>query len=99
MSAWAWVVYALAVARVTGLVTQDQITEAPRNWLISRLPQTHFGAAVTDLVTCPWCASIWLAAIAAPLVWWCGWSLWLFIPALALAFSQIVGMLAGVGRD
>lgn len=30
-------VYALAVARVTRLITADRITEAPRRWLVVRL--------------------------------------------------------------
>lgn len=34
-------VFALAVARVTRLVTVDRITEAPRRWLIARLWAPH----------------------------------------------------------
>lgn len=31
------VVYALAVARLTRLITADRITERPRNWLVMRM--------------------------------------------------------------
>jgi hypothetical protein len=94
------VVYALAVARVTGLVTTDTITEPARDavigWLDDR-PRT-LGAFVSKLITCPWCASIWLAAVAAPLVWFWGEHPLLIVPALALAFSQITGMVSDLGR-
>jgi hypothetical protein len=94
------VVYALAVARVTGLVTTDTITEPARDGVISWLddrPRT-LGAFVAKLITCPWCASIWLAAVAAPLVWFWGEHPLLIVPALALAFSQITGMVSDLGR-
>lgn len=47
------------------------------------------------LLTCPWCASVYVAAVAAPLAYFWGSSPWLFVPALALAFSYITGWLAG----
>lgn len=49
------------------------------------------------LLMCPWCVSIYVAAVAAPLCWFLGNSPWLFIPALACAFSQVTGMLAKIG--
>jgi hypothetical protein len=49
------------------------------------------------LVTCPWCASIYVAAVAAPLAYFWGSSPWLFVPALALAFSYVTGYLAQFG--
>lgn len=120
-------VYALAVARLTRLVTSDKITEGPRDRYIWRSWGRHFMAAArkerpdTDraghrrvaqdwartavrngaepplrvyLATCPWCVSIYVAAVAAPLAWFWGSSPWLAIPALALAFSQVTGFLA-----
>jgi hypothetical protein len=46
------------------------------------------------LLSCPWCASIWLGAAAAPLWYWLGSSPWLLVPAVALAFSYVTGFLA-----
>lgn len=93
-------VYALAVARVTGLIVNDAIFDAPRDalmvWLDDR-PKTA-GSFVAALIGCPWCVSIWVGAVAAPLVWFFGDSPFMIIPALMLAFSQVTGMVAGVNR-
>lgn len=94
------IVYALAVARVTGLITADTITEPLRDRAIAWLddqPGT-IGAALATLITCPWCAGMWVSLIAAPLVWAWGESPVMLIPALALAFSQVTGMTNNVGR-
>lgn len=93
-------VYALAVARVTGLITLDTITEDIRDsiigWLDDR-PKT-LGAYLATLITCPWCAGMWVSLVAAPLVWFWGDHPVLLIPALALAFSQATGMISNLGR-
>lgn len=93
-------VYALAVARVTGLITSDSITEAARDavigWLDDR-PRT-LGSYLIVLIECPWCAGMWVSLIAAPLVWFWGDSPVMLIPALALAFSQLTGMTSNLGR-
>lgn len=94
------VVYALAVARVTGLITQDSITEDARDRLVGWLddrPRT-LGSYVAKLVTCPWCTSVWVAAGTAPLTWWHGANPWMLVPAVALAFSQVTGMISDMGR-
>lgn len=127
-----FLVYALAVARITRLVTSDRITEAPRErfvswaWRRSWLPAARIEAEggnctngawgcadawsrearvngaepplLAYLATCPWCVSIYVGAVAAPLVWFWGSSPWLAIPALALAFSQATGVLASKGE-
>lgn len=93
-------IYALAVARLTGLITVDAITEGVRDRLIGWLddrPAT-LGSAIATLITCPWCAGMWVSAVAAPLVWWHGENPWLLIPAMAFAFSQLVGMTSQIGR-
>lgn len=124
-------VYALAVARVTRLITADRITEAPRRRLAVRLWLPYIDIADIErrqldnlfwakqpvpvvrrqlalerwedgaepplpvyLITCRWCVSIYVAAAAAPLAYFWGESPWLFVPALALAFSHITGLLA-----
>lgn len=92
--------YALAAARVTGLIVSDSITEAPRDallgWLDDR-PRT-LGAFIAGVIECPWCAGMWVSLVASPLIW-----LWHANPvmlalAIALAFSQFIGMTASLGR-
>lgn len=47
-----------------------------------------------EFVQCPWCVGWWLAlAGAAVPVWFIGWPWWAMFP-LALATSQLVGVLA-----
>lgn len=93
-------VYALAVARFTYLVTLDDLTEGWRDALIGWLddrPKT-LGAFLSKMVTCPWCAGMWISLIASPLVWFWWDHPALVIPAVALAFSQVTGMLSDLGR-
>lgn len=98
MSVWVVLVYVLAVARVTGLITADEITCTPREWLVNHLPANQVGVALEYLVTCPWCVSIWVGAATAPLLWLWGDTPGVLLPALALAASQVTGMLAPLGR-
>lgn len=92
--------YALAIARVTGLIVTDSLTEAPRDallgWLDDR-PAT-LGSYIATLITCPWCAGMWVSLLAAPLVWFWHDNPVMLIAAIALAFSQFVGMTANLGR-
>jgi hypothetical protein len=93
-------IYALAVARVTGLIYADTITEPLRDRLIGWLddrPAT-LGAFIAALIQCPWCVSIWLGALAAPLVWFWGDSPVMLILGLWLALSQVTGMTHNLGR-
>ena len=84
-------VAALAVARLTRLVTSDRITEAPRNWALARLPD---GPLLAYLVVCDWCVSVYTgAAVAAAGAWAGAWS-WGWAPPVALAFSYVAGWLA-----
>jgi hypothetical protein len=93
-------VYALAVMRLDGLIRADSITEGARDallgWLDDR-PKT-LGAFIADVIQCPWCLSIWIGAVAAPLVWFFGDHPVMLIPALMLAFSQVTGMTHNLGR-
>jgi hypothetical protein len=104
-------VYALAVARVTRLIVADRITQAPRArvetalwnryWHKLGLQPGEISRGSVDpplsvyLLGCPWCASIYVSAVAAPLAYFWGTSPWLFVPALALAFSYFTGYAAG----
>lgn len=94
------VVYALAVTRLTGLITLDTITEDLRDRLIGWLddrPRT-LGAFVAKLITCPWCTGVWVSMAAAPLIWFWGDHPLLLIPAMAMALAQVAGMISNVGR-
>lgn len=93
-------IYALAVARVTGLIVADAITEPIRDRIITRLDDAPGSAGewFATLITCPWCAGMWVSLIASPLVWFWGDSPVMLIPALALAFSQVTGATANLGR-
>lgn len=96
----ALLIYALAVARVTGLIVADTITEPIRDRIVGWLDDTPGSAGewFASLITCPWCAGMWVSLIAAPLVWFWGDSPVMLIPALALAFSQVTGATANLGR-
>lgn len=98
MPVWGYVaLYALAITRVTVFVTKDSMTKPFRRWLDKQL--SPLGIWLHDLLTCPWCLSVWVAAAAVALVVTFGWlAPWLLYPALILAFSQVAGMLAPVGR-
>lgn len=93
-------IYALAAARVTGLIVSDSITEGLRDRIITALddrPRT-LGAFIIGVIECPWCAGMWVSLVASPLVWFWHASPVMLIPALALAFSQFIGMTAPIGR-
>lgn len=70
--AWLWVLLVIgAVVRLTRLVVADGITEGLRARLTLAARRRRFAAWLTDLVTCPWCVSVWLGTLAAFVtVWW-----------------------------
>jgi hypothetical protein len=106
-------VFALAVARVTRFITADKLSETIRHrivwklWLRSCKGDAEWARLkisnkapeplLAYLLTCPWCASIYVAAVAAPVCWLWGDSPYTFVPALGLAFSQVTGLLAMIG--
>lgn len=90
-NALVFVVFALAVARATRLVTSDKITERPRNAILRRLPDDSLWAY---LLLCSWCVSVYLAPVAAILAWLWGDRPWVWVPAAALAMSYVTGWLA-----
>jgi hypothetical protein len=102
------VTYALAVARVTTLITHDEITRPVREALIHRfnpIRRAHrlavylLGEPDGDTHGCPWCVSIWVSAVTAPIVWGWGSSPLVLIPMLGLAVSQVTGMIYVHGRQ
>lgn len=85
-SAWWFIIDALAVARLSRLVTTDTITSRSRLWLAKRTDRLALWLA------CPWCISVWVAAavvtatVLIPAVW-------VYIAAV-LAFSYVAGFLS-----
>jgi len=100
MQGWWWIVYALAVARATGLVSTDELTKPWRDWLFRRLnPDKRWHERLAYLVECPWCTSMWLSAGLVPVAYWWGahWSIQIL--GLIGASSQVTGMLSQTGRN
>jgi hypothetical protein len=87
------VIVALAVARVTRLVTTDRITLFLRRWVVNKWGEE---SEIAFLLHCPWCSSIWIAfpagviwaVLMLPLQQW-----WLAIPAW-LAMSYVTGLIS-----
>lgn len=104
----ALVLYAMAVTRATTLITHDEITRPIRESLIDRFDahrRTHrllvylFGEPDGDARGCPWCVSIWVGAVTAPIMYLWGDTPVVSIVVLALAVSQVTGMLYTYGRQ
>lgn len=80
---------ALATYRATRLIVEDDVPFGPaRDWITRRWPDSKF----TELVGCPWCSSMYVAAVvvtarvAAPRVW--------SYLATVLAMSAATGLLS-----
>lgn len=90
-----WLVYALAVARLCGLLQADKLTDPARRAVLRRLDEDNtLHRGVAYLTDCPWCMSVWVGGATAVLAWWHGTNPWMFVPAAALAISQVTGMIA-----
>lgn len=104
-----------ATARLTRLVGRDSITFFFRDWLAARgedardrrtgkglrmksVTERVF-AFVEDMVTCPWCLSIWMSAAVAVLAWHFGETVWFVVPAMALTASHFTGLVMTKGED
>lgn len=103
------VVNALAVFRLARLVAIDDITEGLRQrlgrpWVVVTVgdatvhgdqPETGARYRAWRLVTCPWCISMWIAAVVVAFeAFWP--DVWIY-PAMVLAFSAVAGILAERG--
>lgn len=53
-----FIVFLLAVYRVTRLIIQDEILDGPRDWAYSKVKR---GGKLEYLLGCPWCMSFWVA--------------------------------------
>ncbi|MBN1174220.1 MAG: hypothetical protein JXA67_18765 [Micromonosporaceae bacterium] len=89
-------VVTFAAARLTRLVTTDEITRPLRQWFVERLPE---GSTFAGFLFCRWCVSVWVAlpvaAVAWPLFLGHGWRghWWIGIPAAGCALSYAIGLL------
>jgi hypothetical protein len=85
-----------AVARLTRLLNSD-VLAAPFRTRVER--RFGSGSRVAYLMTCPWCASIWIAppvvAAAAAL----GGTWWFTFPAACLTVSYVYGLTASLLDD
>lgn len=84
---------AFATARITRLVTADVLTERPRDAVINWLTFRGHGM-VAYLLSCPWCASMYVGAGAAGAWYAWGDSRVFAACCAALAFSHITGRMA-----
>lgn len=107
-SAIVFVLYTLAVARITTLITHDEITAPARSWLIRRFDSSRrghrlvvylLGSPDDDTSGCPWCVSMWVGLASSPLVWLLPDSPWVMVPVLGFAASQVTGMIYVYGRQ
>lgn len=101
------IIYALAVTRLTGIMVTDQISLPIRHAITKRLnieKRSHraliylLGAPEDDSSGCPWCMSIWVAAATAPPAIEYASSRYTLWALVALAASQVVGMVSSIGR-
>jgi hypothetical protein len=58
------VLLALIAGRLWKLIGDDDITERPREWVLSQLEDRRgSGDYWGQFITCPWCAGAWLSLI------------------------------------
>lgn len=96
-----FVLLALAVARVTRFVTSDVLSRPLRQWTVTKLLSRGDGPHRTSgfryelayLVTCDWCASIYVGAAFAGAWYAWGETMWLTAVCAALAASYVAGYL------
>lgn len=65
------VVFVGSVARLTRLVTADSITDPIRGWTeatVKRVGSRLLWRYVDDLITCPWCVSMWIGVLGGLIV-------------------------------
>lgn len=80
-----------AIARLTRFVNSDTLFDRVRDWLIEKSgPDSQFAY----LLTCPWCASIWIALPVSACAFAFGDSVFWQIPAFALTASYAYALLS-----
>ncbi|WP_033356042.1 hypothetical protein [Kitasatospora aureofaciens] len=78
-----------ATCRITRFLTKDTLAGGLRIWVADRFGEESKAAY---LITCGWCSSVWVSAVAVG----CGACLegspWFRIPATALSVSYLTGL-------
>lgn len=80
-----------AVARVTRFLNSDVLAEPIRDAVTTKFGEDSKPAT---LIECPFCASIWIAAIITPLGYFLGHTPFFVIPAVLLTVSYIYAITA-----
>lgn len=86
----------LSTARLTRVVTTDRIGLPLRSAVVGRLGAEH---AISYLVHCRWCSSMWIAvpiALLVSLLLLDGWPVLALTLPLALAYSHLTGLLVAL---
>lgn len=97
LALWSFVLITLAVARITRLVTTDQITSSIRRWIVHKYGE---GSPPAYLVHCPYCIGFWLSLLGTVL-----WLLtshpspWLWGPAWFAMAYLVAPILLRIGGD
>lgn len=68
--------------------------------------QIREGSKITYLIFCRWCTGLWVSIPAACLTWWpahlgdhLDLTAWIAVPALALAYSHLIGLAVRIEAD
>ncbi|MFJ3234018.1 hypothetical protein [Streptomyces sp. NPDC086787] len=78
-----------AICRVTRFITKDTLAAGIRVWVADRFGDD---SRPTYLVTCDWCASIWVSSAAVPLAHLFGGTTCFRIAATILTLSYVTGV-------
>jgi hypothetical protein len=62
------IILALVVYRLARAITYDKVGEPLRKWLYKSGAKRKLGSWGFSLVSCPWCISVWISALAV--AWW-----------------------------
>jgi hypothetical protein len=92
------VLIALATARITRLVTEDKITEWPREKLLMRWLGRDSESLAAYLILCSWCVSFWAGALVAAGWWLTDATMWYMVTMAALSASHVTGVIASSAR-
>lgn len=89
MQVYEWLLTLGAVLRITRFLNADVLAEPFRSWV-----ERTFGedSKLAYLVTCPWCASIWVALAVVPVSYFAGGDVLWFIACSILSISYLVGI-------
>ncbi|MGW0754052.1 hypothetical protein [Streptomyces sp. NPDC002587] len=78
-----------ATCRMTRFLTKDTLAAAFRSRLADRFGDESLAAY---LVSCGWCASVWLAAATTVYAFALAGTLWFQVPTTALSLSYLAGV-------